>query len=169
MAAIRRFAWLDLLMRLLAEESQGDAPGRRFASSRLVDLLLVLVVRYWWAQKPQTGSQWLGALHDPRIGAALARLHAAPERGWTIAGLAATAGMSRSSFLERFTSLVGEAPMTYLTRWRMQLAAKMLLSPGASVSRVAGRSGYESEAAFSRAFKRYIGVAPAEYRRARPP
>jgi AraC-like DNA-binding protein len=164
-ARARHFAWLDFLMQLLAEESKGDSPGRRFASSRLVDLLLVLVVRYWLAQQPESSGGWLGAIRDPRIGSALALLHGTPERDWSVPELAAAVGMSRSSLTERFSALVGDPPLTYLTRWRMYLAAKLLESPSASVSEVGGRVGYESEAAFSRAFKRHLGVAPAFYRR----
>jgi AraC-like DNA-binding protein len=164
-AHARRFTWLDLLLRVLAEESQSDAPGSRFASSRLVDLLLVLVVRYWLAQQPELHGGLLAALRDRRIAAALAQLHHAPERGWDVPGLAAAVGMSRSSFIERFTTLLGEPPLKYLTRWRVNLAAKLLATPSASVAEVAERVGYRSEAAFSRVFKRYLGAAPAHYRR----
>jgi AraC-like DNA-binding protein len=166
-ARARHFAWLDALLHQLAEESQSDAPGSRFASSRLVDLLLVLVVRYWLAQQPELRGGLLAAQRDPRIAATLARLHRAPERNWEVAGLAAAVGMSRSSFTERFTVLVGEPPLKYLTRWRVNLAARLLASPSISVAEVAERVGYDSEAAFSRAFKRHLGSAPAVYRHRR--
>jgi AraC-like DNA-binding protein len=166
-AHIQHFAWLDPLLRQLAEESQSDAPGSRFASSRLVDLLLVLVVRYWLAQHPEQRGGLLAAQRDPRIAAALALLHNGPQRSWDVQGLATAVGMSRSSFTERFTTLVGEPPLKYLTRWRVNLAARLLASPTISVAEVAERVGYDSEAAFSRAFKRHLGSAPTVYRRRR--
>jgi AraC-like DNA-binding protein len=163
-ASARHFAWLDLLLRLLAEESQSTAPGSRFATSRMVDLLLVLVVRYWLAEQPQPRGGWLAGLRDQRIAAALAHMHGAPERAWDVVGLASAVGMSRSSFTERFTTIVGESPLQYLTRWRVQLAARWLEAPGATVGEVAERVGYRSEAAFSRVFKRHLGAAPTLYR-----
>jgi AraC-like DNA-binding protein len=111
----------------------------------------------------QTG--WLAGLRDPLIGRAVALLHERPAQAWTLARLAGEVGYSRSALADRFTHFVGDAPMQYLTRWRMQLAARRLADGTEKVSAVAGEVGYESEAAFSRAFKKVAGVAPATWRR----
>jgi AraC-like DNA-binding protein len=109
---------------------------------------------------PAARTGWLGALQDPQIGRALALVHRDPAREWTVAALAAEAMMSRSAFAARFTALVGEPAMQYVTRWRMHTALGWLDDDGVTVAELAGRLGYRSEAAFSRAFKRIVGVAP---------
>ena len=114
---------------------------------------------------PAGQAGWLGALREPRIGGALERIHEAPEKAWSIDELARGVGMSRSAFASRFKALVGETPMQYLARWRMHRAAYYLRTEGLPLPQVAGRVGYESTATFSKAFKRYIGSAPATYRR----
>jgi len=111
----------------------------------------------------QTG--WLAALNDLQIGAALALVHADPQASWTVASLAAKVAMSRSAFAARFVQLVGEPPLQYVTRWRMQKASGILRDGHASLAEVAARVGYESEAAFSKAFKRAVGSTPGAYRR----
>jgi len=156
--------WLELTMRFLASEARSAAPGREIAMSRLVDLLFVQTIRHWLSMHDERPLGWIGALRDPRIGSALTAMHANPERPWDVHTLAAEVGMSRSSFAQRFVELVGEPPNKYLTRWRVSLAARLLQAPGASIVRIAERVGYESEAAFSRAFKRYMHVAPAAFR-----
>jgi AraC-like DNA-binding protein len=107
---------------------------------------------------------WLGALQDPRIGRAIALIHRDPSRPWTVASLAAEAAMSRSAFAGRFTDLVGEPVMHYATRWRMQTASRWLKEEDVTIAEAASRLGYESEAAFSRAFKRFVGVSPGAAR-----
>ena len=114
---------------------------------------------------PPEGRGWLAALRDVQIGRAVALLHEAPERAWTVDELAREVAMSRSVLATRFASLVGDSPMQYLMRWRLALAARALRSGSDAISRVAERSGYETEAAFSRAFKREFGLPPATWRK----
>jgi len=161
----RALGWLDASLRALASEVHQPAPGTELAVSRLVDLIFVHALRYWVGQQPSGVGGWLGAMRDPHIGAALGHMHAAPERAWTIESLARTVGMSRSAFASRFTELVGEAPLRHLARWRMQLAATLLSDGLLRAHEVAARVGYDSEAAFSRTFKRYTGQPPRVFRR----
>jgi AraC-like DNA-binding protein len=114
---------------------------------------------------PADGTGWLAGLRDAHVGRALAALHSAPEHKWTVDELARSAALSRSALAERFTRLVGSSPMQYLTHWRLAQAADHLRAGSDSVARIAERSGYETEAAFSRAFKREFGVPPAAWRR----
>jgi AraC-like DNA-binding protein len=157
--------WLRLTTRLLAAEGHSDAPGRSTALSHLVDLLFVLAVRHWLSRETELPPGWISALRDPRIAVALSRIHAAPAEPWSVPSLARAAGMSRSSFADRFVALLGEPPNRYLARWRVHLATRMLRSPGTSTAQVASRVGYESEAAFARAFRRILGVTPGAFRR----
>ena len=117
---------------------------------------------------PPQGKGWLAGVRDAHVGKALGLLHGAPEKSWTVDELAKEVALSRSALAERFASLVGEPPMQYLTRWRLALAAQMLRGGRDPVARIAGKCGYESEAAFSRAFKREFGVPPASWRRREP-
>jgi AraC-like DNA-binding protein len=156
--------WLELTMRFLVAEARSTAPGREVAMSRLVDLLFIQTIRYWLTANDIQPAGWIGALRDPRIGAALTLIHAHPERPWDVRTLAAEIGMSRSSFAQRFVELVGEPPRKYLTRWRVHLAARFLQTPGATIVDTAAHVGYESEAAFSRVFKRYMLMAPGAFR-----
>ena len=160
----RPVEWLELIVRFLRAEARSATPGRSVALARLVDLLFVEAIRHWLASNDARPTGWMGALRDPRIGAAVVRMHAQPARNWDVETLAAEVGMSRSSFAQHFGDLVGEPPSKYLTRWRMYLAAQLLRVPGATVAQVADRVGYDSEAAFSRVFKRYMQVAPAAFR-----
>jgi AraC-like DNA-binding protein len=114
---------------------------------------------------PPGGSGWLAGVRDAQVGRALALLHGDPGKAWTVDELARAVALSRSALAERFSELVGESPMQYLMRWRLALAAQALRAGADAVSRVAERSGYESEAAFNRAFKREFGVPPATWRR----
>ena len=117
---------------------------------------------------PPGGKGWLAGVRDAQIGRALSLLHAKPDKAWTVDELAREVALSRSALAERFASLVGEPPIQYLMRWRLALAAQTLRSGGEAIARVAERSGYESEAAFSRAFKREFGIPPAAWRKAAP-
>jgi AraC-like DNA-binding protein len=156
--------WLDPTLRFIASEAGSTQPGAQTVVSRLADILFVQIVRAHLASAPET-SGWLGALADPQIGAALTRIHEEPGRDWTVQSLASSAGMSRSAFAVRFNRLVGEPPLHYLTRWRMQKAQRLLRDGRATLSDVAASVGYDSEAAFSKAFKRAVGAAPGTYRR----
>ena len=131
--------------------------------SRLIDVLVIRAMRLWVATAPPENRGWLGALADARISRALKTIHDEPFRRRTVAELAGIAGMSRSSFADRFASLIGAAPLHYQTRWKLLLANEMLKRPDTRVSDVARRIGYDSDAAFSRAFKRWTGESPHRY------
>jgi AraC-like DNA-binding protein len=133
-------------------------------STRLPELLLIEVLRLHLATAPAAERGWIAALHDPILAPAMAELHRAPERKWTVAELAASAAVSRSLLDERFRQVLGRSPIRYLTEWRMHIAEELLVSTDHSVSAVARRVGYESEEAFSRAFKRSHGSAPSAWR-----
>ncbi|TQL97486.1 AraC-like DNA-binding protein [Actinoallomurus bryophytorum] len=149
---------------LLATEVACDEPGQDAILDRLLDFVLVLALRAWCA-RPESAPAWYRALADPAIGDALRFLHADPAHRWTVAALAAEVGMSRAAFAARFTGLVGEPPLTYLTGWRMTLAADLLRDTEATIATVARKVGYEDAFAFSVAFKRARGVTPSAWRR----
>ncbi|MGH9844109.1 MAG: AraC family transcriptional regulator [Blastocatellia bacterium] len=161
----RTSEWLELTLKLLANEARQARQGSEAILTRLSDVVFVQAVRAWIEEQPEDQGGWLGALRDPKIGAALALIHREPERTWSVASLSSEVGMSRSLFAARFTAKVGQAPLSYLTRWRMQLAADLLRDGQLTVREVAGRAGYESEPSFSKAFKRQFGVSPGAYRR----
>jgi AraC-like DNA-binding protein len=150
-------------LELLGAESRRAQPGHSIVLARLGDVLLIQLLRAWLARDEPVGQGWLGALRDPQVTAALQAIHAAPARAWTVEELAACARLSRSRFAQRFTEVTGEAPVTYLTRWRLTVAAG-LLREGQPVSRVARAVGYTSEPAFSRAFRRLHQQAPSRLR-----
>ncbi|MWA00252.1 helix-turn-helix domain-containing protein [Actinomadura sp. LD22] len=150
---------------LLAAEVGRDEPGQDAVLHRLLDLVLVLALRAWCARPGSDPPSWYGALADPAVGEALRLMHGDPARRWTIASLAAEVGMSRAAFAARFTGLVGEPPLTYLTGWRMTLAADLLRDTDATVAAVGREVGYEDAFAFSVAFKRARGVSPSSWRR----
>ena len=158
--------WMQSTLRLMAAESGARRPGGETVVTRLADILVIQAIRSWIEDNPTAHTGWLGALHDDRIGPAILRIQRDPARAWTVASLAEAVAMSRSAFAARFRELVGESPMQYLTRWRMHLATTALREGGASVAELAHRLGYQSEAAFSRAFKRVIGVPPGSLKRA---
>lgn len=164
------FAPLRELLLLGARESAAVPPraGAHSLLARLAELLLVETLRRHAETVSQDGplAGWLAGLRDPQVGRALELMHAEPGRPWTLAELARKAALSRSALAERFAALVGEPPMQYLTRWRLALAARALRAGAEAVTRVAERAGYESDAAFSRAFKREFGLPPARWRRA---
>lgn len=152
---------------LLATEAGHDEPGQDAVLGRLLDLLLVLALRTWCAGA-ETAPTWYRALADAATGEAVRLLHQDPAHRWTVAELATRVGMSRAAFAARFTALVGEPPLTYLTGWRMTVAADLLRDTETSVASVAREVGYEDPFAFSVAFKRTRGVSPSTWRRRTP-
>lgn len=160
--------WMQSTLRLIAAEGRELRPGGEEVITRLSDILVIQAIRTWIAGDPAGHTGWLGALQDPRIGRALSLVHRNPDRRWSVASLAREAAMSRSAFAARFTELVGEPVMQYVTRWRMQVALDGLQTDDLPVAALAARLGYESEAAFSRAFKRANGISPGAARRASP-
>lgn len=152
------------IVQLLARESASELPGAAVMLRRLTELLFIQVIRLWISQQAEASVGWVGALRDQPISAALGLIHQSPERRWTVKELAAAAALSRSAFSARFTEMVGEPPMSYLTRWRM-LRATRLLKNEVRMQTIAEMLGYESEAAFRKAFKREMGVPPAQYRK----
>jgi AraC-like DNA-binding protein len=160
-----RLQSMQSLLPLMAAEAAELRPGGEAVITRLGDILVIQAIRAWLERDPAARTGWLGALQDPQIGRAIAHIHRDAGRDWTVASLARELAMSRSAFAARFTELVGEPVMAYVTRWRMQLAAAALRDEGATVAELAARLGYRSEAAFSRAFKRVVGVSPGAVRR----
>jgi AraC-like DNA-binding protein len=150
-------------------ESKQPRMGGQGVLGRLSELMFVDVVRRYIETLPADRTDWLAGLRDPFIGRALSALHRNPAREWTIESLARLVGLSRSALAERFTQFVGQPPIQYLMNWRMQLAANHLLSGTESVAAIGNRVGYESEAAFSRAFKKAVGAPPSQWRRDRLP
>ena len=151
--------------RLLAREAMSPQPGGETIMTRLADVLVVQVIRWWLTNGRVPDRGWLTALSDRHVGHALARMHADAARSWTIAELADVANLSRSAFAERFVALVGAPPMTYLARWRLEQARADLVRTDLPIAAVSSRVGYGSEAAFSRAFKRHHGMTPGQARR----
>jgi AraC-like DNA-binding protein len=158
--------WMQSTLRLMAAEARQLRPGGEAVITRLGDILVIQAIRSWIETDPAAQTGWLGALQDRQIGRALSLVHRDPARDWTVASLADELAMSRSAFAARFTELVGEPAMQYVTRWRMQVAVNSLKEEGATVAELANRLGYRSEAAFARAFKRVIGMPPGAVKRA---
>jgi AraC-like DNA-binding protein len=157
--------WMQGTMALIAAETKHLRPGGEAVITRLADFLIIQAIRWWMETDPSAQTGWLGALRDKQIGRALSLIHGDPARAWTVAALADELAMSRSAFAARFTELVGEPVMQYVTRWRMRVAVNTLEDEGATVAELAHRLGYRSEAAFARAFKRVTGVAPGSIKR----
>lgn len=157
--------WGATLLNIAIRESGTARAGRDNVLARLSELLFVEAIRRYIETLPPAQTGWLAGLRDAVVGQALAALHADPVQPWTVERLARHVGVSRSVLADRFAEMVGETPMQYLALWRMQLASRRLLEGGA-VAAVAAAVGYESEAAFSRAFKKLVGAAPATWRRA---
>lgn len=162
--------WLEGTMAFLLCESRSQRPAAPTVIARLCDILFIQAIRALltpgacvFGEAPPPG--WLNAVRDPDISRAVSAIHAAPARDWTVETLAREAALSRSTFAARFTQLMGEPPLRYLTRWRMHRAAVALRWEGASMGEIARSVGYESEAAFSKTFKRQTGTAPGTYRR----
>jgi AraC-like DNA-binding protein len=150
--------WLDGIVHFLMIEAGDTQPGAALMISRLIDLLIIRTLRTWIQQGPASG--WLGGMADVRIANALKAIHDRPLQRWTIDSLAAVANMSRSNFCERFTALVGQSPLRYHNEWRLALAREMLGRPDARIGEVGFSIGYESAAAFSRAYKAMFGHSP---------
>ncbi|GAA2760337.1 AraC family transcriptional regulator [Actinopolymorpha rutila] len=153
------------LVPLLGAEAQREDPGQEVVLDRLLDLLVVMSLRTWFARPDTATPPWYAAQDDPVVGKALRLLQNAPARPWTVARLAAECGVSRAALARRFTELVGEPPMAFLAGWRLALAADLLAEPGATVASVATRVGYASPFALSTAFKRVRGLSPREHQR----
>jgi len=152
------------VIRLLMAEYTQPSPGAVTITSRLLDVLFIHILRAWQEQQPEGGSGWLGAVRDPQVGRALALMHGEPHRDWTVESLALEVACSRATFARRFRELLGETPLGYLTRLRMNLAARLLRDSELPLSVVASRVGYSSEFAFNRSFHRVQGLPPGRYR-----
>lgn len=156
-------SWLQSTLRFIAREARELRPGGETVITHLADILIIQAIRSWLDSAPDADRGWLAALRDKHVGRALAAIHREPEKEWSVASLAKEVGMSRSGFSARFTNLVGDSAMRYLTQWRMQLARAQLQGTSDSLSVIADRLGYQS---FSRAFKRVFGVPPGSVRHA---
>jgi len=156
--------WLGTLLNIAVRESGTARAGRDNILARMSELMFVEAIRRYIETLPPAETGWLAGLRDPVVGQALSALHGEAAAGWTVESLARAVGVSRSVLADRFAEMVGQPPMQYLALWRMQLASRLLLE-GEPVARVAAAVGYESEAAFSRAFKKLLGVPPATWRR----
>ena len=158
--------WLGTLLNIAVRESGLARAGRDNILARMSELMFVEAIRRYLEMLPPTHTGWLAGLRDPVVGQALASLHGNPASAWTVESLARAVGVSRSVLADRFSEMVGHPPMQYLALWRMQLASRLLIE-GGPVAEVAAQVGYESDAAFSRAFKKLLGEAPAAWRRSR--
>lgn len=158
-------AWIESSIRYLVADEQRGQPGHGILLSKMAEALFIETMRSYLKTLPADRTGWLAAVRDPIAGAALALIHKRPAEAWTIERLATEGGSSRAVLAERFQRYLGEPPLTYLTRWRLQLAARQLQATKATVLSIALDVGYESEAAFSRAFKREFGLPPARYRK----
>jgi AraC-like DNA-binding protein len=158
----------ERLVSLLAEETARDLPGQEAVLNRLLDLLLVASLREWFNRPGAEAPAWYLAHADPTIGPALRLLQQHPARPWTVASLASEVSVSRATFARRFTEVMGEPPMHYLTQWRLAMAADLLREPGATVASVAHQVGYATPFALSTAFARERGISPSEHRAAHP-
>jgi AraC-like DNA-binding protein len=152
------------IVQLIAREATTPRLGTQVMLRRLTELLFIHVIRVWVEQQAGASTGWLAALHDQSISTALGLIHQSPERGWKVEELAEAVALSRAVFSARFTRLVGEPPITYLTRWRMHRATR-LLKNNVEVEKIAELLGYESEVAFRKAFKREVGMPPARYQK----
>jgi len=159
--------WVVHFARLAAAESRRKRPGGEAVLERMSEMMFVDLLRRYLETLPEDHRGWLAGLRDRYVGRVLALMHDDPAQGWTLEGLADRVGLSRSALHERFVQFIGMPPMQYLTNWRMQTASRLLTQGNATVASIALDAGYESEAAFSRAFKRAVGVPPSVWRRER--
>jgi AraC-like DNA-binding protein len=159
--------WLANSIQFSVREAGGPGTGGDVVLAKLSEVLFVETLRRFIQEMPDRQKGWLAGARDPVIGEALALLHKNPAHSWTIANLAHQVGVSRTRFTERFRHFLGEPPIAYLARWRLKLAAEMLVSSQANVGEIAAQVGYASEAAFNRVFKREFGCPPAQFRRSR--
>lgn len=158
-------AGLQTTIRLLAAEIEEDGAGSQIVVNRLVDVFFLQAIRFHMSQHKSCTSHWLRAVADPQVGRVLRAMHERLDHPWTVEELAGRGGMSRAAFALRFKQLVGEAPLEYLTRWRMYRASRLLRDRDRKLLQIANSVGYESDGAFQRAFKRVLGVSPGAYRR----
>jgi len=156
--------WLQSTLRFMAAEARELRAGGETIITRLADILVIQAIRSWMARDSAAQTGWLGAIRDPQLGRAIALIHRDPTYNWTLDSLASKIGMSRSAFAERFTRMVGEPAMHYVTRWKMHTAMMWLKESNVTLGELASRLGYKSEAAFSRAFKRFTGASPGTIR-----
>jgi AraC-like DNA-binding protein/mannose-6-phosphate isomerase-like protein (cupin superfamily) len=160
--------WWRASVRYLMSETATPGPGNRAVLARLAESLFLELLRWQLQFATQGhGGGWLAGLHDPQVGPALTLLHAQPDRSWTVEALAKKVGVSRAALAKRFVELVGESPIQYLAGWRMHLAQHLLQDSTLGVAEIAARVGYDSDAAFNRAFRRVVGSPPATWRQAR--
>ncbi len=157
---------MDATIQAILTESLSGRPGAETVLTRLSDILFIQALRAYLTHLPECGANWFRAALDPQIGEALSAIHQDPSQNWRVSALASSAAMSRSAFAARFTHLVGEPPLHYVTRWRLHKAARHLCEKNDSVAQVAALSGYQSEAAFSKVFKQWMGQTPTAFRRA---
>jgi AraC-like DNA-binding protein len=160
--------WLGQFIRLAMIESASKRAGGESVLAKLSELMFIEVVRRYLGSLPTEQAGWLAGLREPFVGKALSLMHASPARNWTIEDLAKEVGLSRSVLAERFAEIVGLPPMQYLAKWRMQIASGHLARGNSNIAAIAAEIGYSSEAAFSRAFKKVVGVPPSEWRRRGP-
>ncbi|MBV8124815.1 MAG: AraC family transcriptional regulator [Paucibacter sp.] len=160
----RPFEWLDLSCHFILDEALNPRAGAAAMISRLLDVIFVQLLRTW-ATNGAVGLGWLSGAIDARINPAISAIHACPQRAWTVSELADLTNLSRSAFADRFQRVVGQAPLSYLTAWRLDRAAELLRYSRAPISNVADRVGYKSEAAFSRAFKGRYEMSPTQWRK----
>lgn len=160
-----RFSQMQNMLGLIASEIQSLQPGGEAIITRLGDILVVQAIRTWLKNDPAANSGWLGALKDKHIGHAIKLIHDKPAHHWSVESLAKEVAMSRSAFAARFTKLIGEPVMQYITQWRMYTAMDLLKQEDSTVAQVADQLGYQSEAAFSRAYKRVMGEVPSEVKK----
>jgi AraC-like DNA-binding protein len=157
--------WIQSTLRFITAEARELRPGGETVITRLADILVIQAIRAWLADDASAQTGWLGALRDRQIGRAIALIHRNPGGDWTLESLAKAVGMSRSAFAARFTALVGEPAIQYLTRWKMNTALEWLKENDGALGELAGSLGYDSEAAFNRAFRRIVGTTPGAARR----
>ena len=162
---ISKSGWLGDLLHIGVEESLAKRPGSQSLLGKLSELAFIEALRRYAQSKPLDLKGWLAGLQDPHVGRVLALLHGDPKRAWTVDELARAVALSRSALAERFTEMIGSPPIQYLTQWRLTLAAQALRSGSDGIARIAESSGYDSEAAFTRAFKREFGVPPSVWRK----
>lgn len=156
--------WLSTIIAQIGAEDGLESPGAETLVAHLIDALFIYVLRDWISRSPHQQTGWLAGLRDPLIANVLQAIHQSPQRGWTIETLGKHVGLSRSAFAARFKSVVGEAPLTYLARWRIQLAINYLQVPQNTLDGAAQMTGYESVYSFGKAFKKWVGVSPGRFR-----
>jgi AraC-like DNA-binding protein len=157
--------WVESVIQLVAAEMEAGRPAHEIVVTRLADVLFIHALRAHIQAVPTEKGGWLRALEDPQLGLVLQQLHEQPSYPWTVKAMAKVASMSRSMFAARFQRIIGESPLTYLTRWRMHSASQMMAESNESLISIAGAVGYETDGAFGKAFKRYVGSTPGTYRR----